>query len=354
MQRKASLLADGRKNCIERYQSKGRRGQGGYKRRPRYHGQFWDHWRGPRPQHRQAQVTTSISIGGPWSSSPRATHGRAITGTNQHTEASPVQGFLKGQKGHKRLKDKNRRFVHILSSIRSLNGGRSKASACSNIKDQQATSPHNMPLQHLRSKQAAAPPPQGEKHTVTSARHPPVNKAAETASLSQEAPVAASSVNTNWSLVACHAITVVPYKQDKGAFWPNPTNAGTGKSLEEVKTQIMKHAERMEEAHREVAYALAKGCFMDVIEELANMPFQKFKAKVAELAVATQVNSLRTGVPKQEGSPEPSKESGRGPCKALQPSIPTTSSNSARRRPQGIPKSLPMHGPALTPSCALT
>ena len=54
---------------------------------------------------------------------------------------------------------------------------------------------------------------------------------------------------------------------------------------------------------------------MDVIEELASMPFQQYKAKVAQLVGVTQANGWRMGVPKQEEAPNPSRESGR---KAMQ------------------------------------
>ena len=37
----------------------------------------------------------------------------------------------------------------------------------------------------------------------------------------------------------------------------------------------------MEEAHGKLAHALARGGLMDVIEELASVPFQQYKAKVA-------------------------------------------------------------------------
>ena len=49
---------------------------------------------------------------------------------------------------------------------------------------------------------------------------------------------------------------------------------------------------------------------MEVIEELASVPFQQYKAKVVELVGATQANGLRMKVPKQEEAPNPSKESG--------------------------------------------
>ena len=72
--------------------------------------------------------------------------------------------------------------------------------------------------------------------------------------------------------------------------------------------------------HRKLAHALARGGLMDVIKELASMPFQQFKAKVAELVRATQANSLRRKVPKQELTLKPIKDSGRESCKTIQPS----------------------------------
>ena len=50
---------------------------------------------------------------------------------------------------------------------------------------------------------------------------------------------------------------------------------------------------------------------MEVIEELASVPFQQYKAKVVELVGATQANGSTMKVPKQEEAPNPSKESGR-------------------------------------------
>ena len=68
----------------------------------------------------------------------------------------------------------------------------------------------------------------------------------------------------------------------------------------------------MEEAHKKLAHMLAKGGLLDMIKELASMPFQQLKAKLAEFVGATQTDSSRMEVHKQEGTPEPSKESGRG------------------------------------------
>ena len=84
-----------------------------------------------------------------------------------------------------------------------------------------------------------------------------------------------------------------------------------GKALNEGRTQIIRHAARMEEAHKEIVHALARGGFMDAIEELASVPFQKYKAKVNELVGLIQANSSRMGVPKREEAHHPSRESGR-------------------------------------------
>ena len=56
---------------------------------------------------------------------------------------------------------------------------------------------------------------------------------------------------------------------------------------------------------------LARGGLLELIEELASVAFQHYKAKVVELVVAPQANGSRMKVPKQEEAPNPSKESGR-------------------------------------------
>ena len=73
--------------------------------------------------------------------------------------------------------------------------------------------------------------------------------------------------------------------------------------------------------HRKLAHALARCGLMDVIKELASMPFHQFKAKVAELVRATQADSLRMKVPKQELTLEPIKDSGTESYMTTKPSI---------------------------------
>ena len=80
-----------------------------------------------------------------------------------------------------------------------------------------------------------------------------------------------------------------------------------GKTLNKVRTQMIRHAARMEEAHRELAHALARVGLIDVIEELASVPFKQYKVKVAELVRATQANDSRMEVPKQEEDLNPSR-----------------------------------------------
>ena len=208
---------------------------------------------------------------------------------------------LKGKPNYA-IKYKNRRCTDILESITCLDDIRNKASAFSNAKgtksDHQITNTRDLQVQHIHIKQEAAAPPKGKD---TSMCHSPVNKAVK------------SSMYKSFAPVVCHKPQA--YVQVKGPFRSCPGSAVSRETCKEVRTQIIRYVAQMEEAHRELAHAMARVGLMEVIEELASVPFQQYKAKVAQLVGVTQSNGSRMGVPKQEEAPNTSRESGR---KAMQ------------------------------------
>ena len=101
--------------------------------------------------------------------------------------------------------------------------------------DQKNTSTRDSQLQHVRIKQAAAAPPQEKESTGTTACHSPVNKAAESSTVTSLAPVVCRAIAQRHKHM---------YKL-KGLFSHVQEVQSAGKTLNEIRTQIIRHAARM-------------------------------------------------------------------------------------------------------------